>query len=112
MKKERNRRTLKKRIRKVISLSTFITVLFLSGAIISLILVASRHFAKIESKIACDSIQQELISGAGLKPLGVKSIEEIGKDNLNINIWFKTIKNQKKVQERVGDPLLKGELRN
>jgi hypothetical protein len=88
VKKRRNERTLKKRIRKVISLSTFITVLFLSGAIISLILIASRSFAKGQSKTACDLIQQELNSGAVLKPLGIKSIEEIGKDNINTNKWF------------------------
>jgi signal transduction histidine kinase len=86
--KRRNRRTLKKRIRRIISLSTFITVLFLSGAIISLILVVSRNFAEFQSDIACFSIQQELNSGMALKPLGLKSIEEIDKDSLNTKLWF------------------------
>ena len=88
MEKKRNRRTLKKRIRRIISLSTFITVLFLSGVIISLILVVSRSFAEFQSDIACYSIQQELNSGAALKPLGIKSIEEIDKDSLNTKMWF------------------------
>lgn len=88
MEKKINRRTFKKRIRRIISLSTFITVLFLSGAIISLILVVSRSFAEFQSDIACYSIQQELNSGVALKPLGIKSIEEIDKDNLNTKMWF------------------------
>ncbi len=88
MKKKRNRRTLKKRIRRIISLSTFITVLFICGAIIGLIITVSLSFAGYQSDIVCSSIQQELNSGVSLKLLGIKSIEEIDKDSLSTKMVF------------------------
>lgn len=88
MKKKRNRRTLKKRIRRIISLSTFITVLFICGAIIGLIITVSLSFAEYQSDIVCSSIQQELNSGVSLKLLGIKSIEEIDKDSPNTKMVF------------------------
>lgn len=85
---KRNRRTMKKRIRRIISLSTFITVLFISGAIIGLIIAVSKGFAEYQSDIVCYSIQQELNSGGALKPLGIKSIEEIDKNSSSTKMLF------------------------
>jgi hypothetical protein len=76
LKKKKNRRTLKKRIRRVISLSTFITVLFLSGVIIYLILFVSKSFAAYQAEFVSYSIQQEMNSGSVIKPLGIKSIDD------------------------------------
>ncbi len=86
--KKRNRRTLKKRIRRIISLSTLITVMLLSGAIISLIIIISTNFARFQSDITCYSIQQELNSGMALKPLGIESIEELNQNSHGVKILF------------------------
>lgn len=91
MENKLNRRTLKKRIRRIISFSTLITVLFLSGAIISLVILVSRSFAQFQSDVACYSIQQELNSGAALKPLKIRKIEEMDRDNPSTSMWFKSL---------------------
>lgn len=89
--KKRNRRTLKKRIRRIISLSTLITVMLLSGALISLIIIISTNFAKFQSDITCYSIQQELNSGMALKPLGFKSIEDLSRNSQGVKMLFKDL---------------------
>lgn len=88
MKKRKNRRTLKKRIRRAMSLSAFITVLFLSGIIIFLILVASQGFAAYQAENLSYTIQKEINSGNVLKPLGIDSIYEIDKNSPKVKRWI------------------------
>lgn len=99
MKKKKNRRTLKKRIRRIISLSTFITILFLSGIIIFLILMISKSLAAYQAEFVSYSIQREINSGAAIKPLGIKSIAEIDSNNPNTKRWFEDLNRRTRMND-------------
>jgi signal transduction histidine kinase len=99
MKKKRNMRTLKKRIRRVIDLSTLITVLFLSGVIIYLILVISKSFAASQAEIVSYSIQQEINSGSIYKPLGISKIDEIDNNNPKTRMWLEDLNRRARIDE-------------
>ncbi len=91
MKIKRNRRTLKKRIKRATSLSALITVLFMSGVIILIILAASRNFAAYQSDVMSYSIQKELNSGQAMNSLGIKSINELNEGDSRLNEWVDNI---------------------
>lgn len=76
MKKKKNRRTLKKRIRRIISLSTLLTVLFLSGVIISLVLLALMGFAEDQAEFVRDSIQEGSTSVTAVNPIVLGRIDD------------------------------------
>lgn len=99
MKKKKNRRTLKKRIRRVISLSTFVTVLFLSGVFIYLILTVSRGFAAYQAEMVSYSIQQELNSGNAVKPLGINRIDELDHNNPKTKLWLEDLNQRARLNE-------------
>lgn len=96
MKKKKNRRTLKKRIKRAISLTAFITVLFLSGVIIYLIFLASRSFAAFQAEVVSYSIQQGLNSGSAVNTLGISRVDEIDNHNPRTKIWIDEL-NQKAI---------------
>lgn len=88
---KRNRRTLKKRIKRATSLSTLITVLFMSGVIILIIMAASRNFAAYRSDVMSYSIQKELNSGQAMDSMGIKSINELNEGDSRVNEWVDNI---------------------
>ncbi len=96
MNKRRNRRTLKKRIKRAISLSAFITVLVMSSIIIFIILVASQSFAAYQSEVVSYEIQKEINSGQAFASLGIRSIEEVDENNPLITRWVEEL-NKKSV---------------
>jgi signal transduction histidine kinase len=59
------------------SLSAFVTVVFLSGLIIAMIVTGVKILAVYQSDMACTSIQNEINSGRALKELGLNNIEEM-----------------------------------
>lgn len=75
-------------MRRVISLSTLITVVFLSGVISYLILEASKGFAAYQSEFVSSSIQQEINSGRAMKPLGIANINELDSKNPQTKKWL------------------------
>lgn len=88
---KRNRRTLKKRIKRATSLSALITVLFMSGVIILIIMAASRNFAAYRSDVMSYSIQKELNSGQAMDSMGIKSINELNEGDPRVNEWVDNI---------------------
>ena len=96
MNKVKNRRTLKKRIKRAISLSAFITVLVMSSIIIFIILVASQSFATYQSEVVSYEIQKEINSGQAFASLGIGSIEEVDENNPLITRWVEDL-NKKSV---------------
>ncbi|OGO79259.1 MAG: hypothetical protein A2Y23_01400 [Clostridiales bacterium GWB2_37_7] len=99
MKKKRNKRTLKKRIRRVIALSTLITVLFFSGVIIYLILVISKSFAASQAQFVSYSIQQEINSDHITQHLGIDRIEEIDINNPKTRKWLEDLSHNARIDE-------------
>lgn len=99
MKNVKNRKTLKKRIKRAISLATFITVMFLSGVIIWLILFVSKGFAAYQAEIVSSSIQQEINSGNIIKHLGIRRIEEINNDNPKTKAWLADLSRKARMSE-------------
>jgi len=70
------------------SLSAFITVLFLSGVIIYSILMASKGFAAYQAEVVSNAIQKEINSGSAIKLLGITSIDEIDSNNPKTKMWI------------------------
>lgn len=99
MKNKRNRRTLKKRIRRIISLSTLITIVFFSGIIILIVLSLSRAFAASQAEIICLSIQQEINTGHALIPLGVNNVEQIDRNSPKTKIWLEDLNKKARISE-------------
>lgn len=87
MKKKRNKRTLKRRIRKIIWLSTLMTVLFLNGVITLMILSTSKALVRDQAETICNSILQDLNSGAAQKIFGIDSADGLTgmKDSVKIS---------------------------
>lgn len=77
MNKRKNRRTLKRRIRKALNLSAFIPVVFLSLLVIGLLFIVSRGIAGFQVEAVGTILQQDINSGNALKTLGIKHIKEI-----------------------------------
>ncbi len=88
MKQIRNRRTLKKRIRRAMSLSSFITVLILSGLFIYLIVDAAKRFAVYQAETVCQEIQKEINSERALRILGITDIEQLDLNNQLTKVWI------------------------
>ncbi len=83
----RNRRTLAKRIRKAISLSAFVTVVFLSSLISCLIMALSKEFAVYEAEAVCRKIQNEFNLSTANNTFFINPITELRKDNYFIRLW-------------------------
>ena len=90
----KNRRTLKKRIKRATSLSAMITVLFMSGVIIFIILVASQSFAAYQAEVVSYSIQKEINSGKAILPLGISNIDDLKENNPHLKRWVEDINNK------------------
>lgn len=97
MQKKKNRRTLKRRIRKVIALSTFITVLFLSGFIIHLVLGTSKNLAAYQAEFVSSSIQQEMNSASRTKPPGIGGFDKIDSNNHQTKMWLDDLNKKTRV---------------
>jgi signal transduction histidine kinase len=93
LKKRKNRRTLKKRIRKVISLSTFLTAFILSGLISCLLIFVSRELASYQAETVSVIIQNDIISGRAEKFLGINNLEELQQDNILAKMWLDSFSN-------------------
>lgn len=94
MKNRKNKRTLKKRIRRIMSLSAFITVVFLSGFIIAIVIIVSKELTSYQANTVCKEIQQEINSGDANSQLGIENIEDLSSDNQFTKIWIdRVIKN-------------------
>jgi signal transduction histidine kinase len=99
LKKKKNRRTLKKRIRRIIALSTFITVVFLSGVIIYVILEISRYYAASQAEFVSYSIEQEINSGGSIKPSGIGGFEEIDGNNPKTRMWIEDLNKRASINQ-------------
>jgi signal transduction histidine kinase len=77
MNKQKNKRTLRKRIRKALNLSAFIPVVFLSLLVIGLLFIVSRGIAGFQVEAVGTILQQDINSGKALKTLGIRHISEL-----------------------------------
>ncbi len=87
MKKRRNRRTLKKRIRRALSLTACITVFFLGGILSLISFALSKGFVAYQSKTICESIMQEINSGNAARILNASSIELVDFEDRRTLKW-------------------------
>lgn len=69
------------------SLSAFLSVLFLSGFIIAIIVSAVKGLGDYQAEVACTAIQQEINSGMAAKELGISSIRELTA-NEKTDLWI------------------------
>lgn len=99
MNKVKNKRTLKKRIQRAIYSATFITVMFLSGVLIYVILVMSREYAANQADAVSTYIQEQINSGNVVRPLGIKKLEEMNQDNPKMRAWLDSIHERAKVSQ-------------
>lgn len=76
------------------SLSVFITVVFLSGLISFIILSASRELATYQADTVCKDIQMKIDSYEANHYLGIKSFEQLNKNNSYIDDWINGITNK------------------
>lgn len=88
MKKRKNRRTLRKRIRRIMSLSAFIIVICFSGLISTIILVGSHELAVSQADIVCKEIQTKINTGEAQRLLGVKNIDKLDQNSGLIKLWI------------------------
>lgn len=86
--KKKNKKTLKRRMQRAMSLSTLITVLFLSGVIIYLVIFGTKYLAAYQAEAVGNMIQKEINSGDILKILNIDSLEELEDNNTDIQIWI------------------------
>lgn len=81
MKHKKNRRTLKKRIRKVMALSSLITVLILSGLICLLTFSVSKSITTQQSKKIALDLKRKIETGEANMYLHIDSIEDLNQEN-------------------------------
>lgn len=84
----RNKRTLKKRIRRTLSLTAFITVFILSSFVIYICVATTRFFISTQAENVSYAIQEDINSGRALNKLGIDSIKDIDKDNHKTEVWI------------------------
>lgn len=70
------------------SLSAFITVLFLSGVMLLGILLFSQKFIAFQADSISEHIRQEINSGDAIKTLGISSIEKVHKNSPKTKKWI------------------------
>ncbi len=97
--KRKNRRTLRKRIKRAMSLSAFFTVLFLSGVIIYMVLMLSKSYALNEAEMVSYSIQQQINTDDSIKSFENQSHVKIDINNPKIQMWINDISNRSKINE-------------
>lgn len=91
MKTKKNRRTLKKRIRRIMALSSMITVLIINGLLISLIYSGTSSFARYQAKLVSQMIYEDIASGHAALILRIPSIEELNADNTRTDAWINSL---------------------
>lgn len=99
MEKKRNKRTLKRRIKRATSFSAFISVLFLSGVLICIILFAAKGFSAYQTEVVSYSIQQELRSGSAVNMMGISDISQIDKNDQRTKMWLEKINHRAALNE-------------
>lgn len=88
MKQRKNRRTLKKRIRRALNLSAFIPIVFLSGLVICLIFAVSQGFATYQVEMVSTMIEQDINSGNALHTLGIDSLDQLDSEDPRTIEWI------------------------
>jgi len=71
-----------------LSLTAFITVLFLSGVFLFMALIVSQGFAEYQAENVSYAIQKEINTGNAVKMLGISGIEEIDQNNPRTKAWI------------------------
>ena len=103
----KNRRTLKRRIRNIISLCILFTVLLLSGSIICV----TAHMFKAQAVFLSDhfsySISQTMNSAYFLKLLEINGLEEFNADSIKATEWLESLKSSEDVSHLAKDSLPK-----
>ena len=84
----RNRRTLKKRIKRSIFLSAFITVLFISGIFIIMCLGLSMAYAGYQAEKVADTVEKDISSRKAYWTLGVSNLSDIDKEDPRTQEWI------------------------
>lgn len=92
MKCKKNKRTLKKRIRTVVSLCILFTVIFFGGLIISLSAMFIRTPAEYITNYVSFSIANEMNSQYFLKQYNIPGLEKFKPDTPKARDWFETLK--------------------
>ena len=85
---KRNRRTLKKRIKRAMFLTAFITVLFLSGIFIVMCLSLSRIYAGYQAEKVADAVEKDINSRKAYGALGVSYLSDIDKSDPRTQEWI------------------------
>lgn len=75
----------------MLSLTAFITVLFLSGIISFMIFPLSSLFIAIQSENACAEIQKEINTGLAARQLGINDIEMIDRHDPRVKEWIQSL---------------------
>ncbi len=88
MGEKRNRRTLKKRVKRAMSLSAFITVVFLSGVLITIFLSLSKVYANYQAEVIANAVQEDMNSRNVFQKLGIDSFNEINEENPKTQDWI------------------------
>lgn len=84
----KNRRTLKKRIKRAMSLSAFITVAVLSGLFITVFLSLSKVYANYQAEVVANAVQEDIKSRNVFKKLGIDSFNEMSEENPKMQDWI------------------------
>lgn len=82
---------MKKRIRRALNLTALITVLFLSGVIIFIILSVSKLLVAYQSEKVASAIQQDINSGSAAEKLGIHNIEEMDLNDARTKLWIDSL---------------------
>ncbi|HKL79150.1 MAG TPA: ATP-binding protein [Mobilitalea sp.] len=99
MKKKKNRRTLRKRIRRVLSLSTFLTVIFISGIMIFIVLYISKSFVTYQVEEVSEAIQEEIRTGRAVQTLEIRNVAEMDPKNSKTRDWIAKLDRSSAIKE-------------
>ncbi|MCX7748741.1 MAG: ATP-binding protein [Clostridia bacterium] len=93
---KKNKRTLKKRVRKIIAFCVFLTVVLFSGAVI----YGTMHMVKMEGDFLSQQISRgiamEMNSSYFLRSMGIKSLEEFNPESTFAEEWLENIRKREK----------------
>ena len=99
MQKKKNRRTLRKRIRRMLTLSTSVTVLFQTFAIIALLITVSQIFLDYQTDTVTKKIQNDIDSGRAIKLMKIDSMESLTEFDTRATEWIELIDKTSMINE-------------
>ncbi len=88
---KRNRRTLKKRIKRAMNLTAFITVCFLSGIFIVVCLMLSRVYAGYQADKVAIAVESDITSRRAYWSLGISHLADIDRRDPRTQEWIDKI---------------------